>query len=51
MSCFLIERWKVKSNSSSVLRAGNRAVLILCSSPWLSRAETSLESSACRNFS
>ena len=28
------ERWKVKSNSSSVLRAGNRAVLIRFSPPW-----------------
>ena len=33
------------------LSAGKRAALILFSPPWLSRAETSLESSACRNFS
>ena len=31
------ERWKVKSNSSSVLRAGKRAALMRPSPPWLSR--------------
>jgi hypothetical protein len=41
-----IERWKVKSNSSSVLRAGKRAALIRDSPPWLSREATSVESSA-----
>ena len=51
MTCFLTERWKVKSNSSSVFLAGKRAALILFSPPWLSLAATSLESSACRNFS
>ena len=33
----LTERWKVKSNSSSVLRAGKRAALMRLSPPWLSR--------------
>ena len=32
----------MKSNSSRVLRAGNRAALIRPSPPWLSRAETSV---------
>ena len=41
----LTERWRVKSNSSRVLRVGNRAALIRRSPPWLSRAETS---SRCR---
>jgi hypothetical protein len=42
----LAERWKVKSNSSSVLRAGNRAVLIRPSPPWLSLEDTSVLRSA-----
>ena len=37
ISVFLTERWKVKSNSSSVLRAGNRAALIRPSPPCASR--------------
>jgi hypothetical protein len=36
----------VKSNSSSVLRAGKRAALFRDSPPWLSRDETSVDSSA-----
>ena len=44
-------RWKVKSNSSRVLRAGNRAVLIRPSPPWESRAETSVPSSISANRS
>ena len=44
ITCFLTERWKVKSNSLSVSRARNRAALILFSPPWLSLAETPLES-------
>ena len=51
ITCFFTDRWKVKSNSSSVLRAGNLAVLIRLSPPWLSRAETSVPSSASANFS
>ena len=46
MVVFLTERWKVKSNSSSVLRAGNRAALIRASPPWLSRLSISVFSSA-----
>ncbi len=46
MTWRLTERWKVKSNSSSVLRAGKRAALIRDSPPWLSRDETSVDSSA-----
>jgi hypothetical protein len=42
----LTERWKVKSNSSSVLRAGKRAALIRLSPPWLSLEATSVDSSA-----
>src|SRR6202012_4737386 len=38
ITVFLTERWKVKSNSLSVLRAGDRAVLIRPSPPWLSGA-------------
>jgi hypothetical protein len=34
------------ANSSSVLRAGKRAALIRDSPPWLSRDETSVDSSA-----
>ena len=37
-TCFLTERWKVKSNSSSVLRAGKRAALMRFSPPWVCRA-------------
>ena len=37
------EVWKVKSNSSSVLRAGKRAALILLSPPWDSREATSAD--------
>ena len=39
------EVWKVKSNSSSVLRAGNRAALIRAWPPWLSRLSVSVFSS------
>jgi hypothetical protein len=46
MICRFTERWKVKSNSSSVLRAGKRAALMRLSPPWLSRDETSEESKA-----
>jgi hypothetical protein len=35
-----------ESNSSSVLRAGKRAALILVSPPWLSLDATSVESNA-----
>lgn len=42
---------RMKSNSSRVLRAGNRAALIRFSPPWLSREATSVESTASRNFS
>jgi hypothetical protein len=48
---FFTLRWKVKSNSSNVLRAGNRADLIRPSPPWASRAETSVERTARANFS
>src|SRR5215218_2138612 len=51
ITCFLTERWKVKSNSSSVLRAGKRAALIRDSPPWLSREATSVESTASRKRS
>ena len=37
ISVFLTERWKVKSNSSSVLRAGKRAALMRPSPPCASR--------------
>jgi excisionase family DNA binding protein len=40
------ERWKVKSNSSSVLRAGKRAALMRLSPPCDSREATSVESNA-----
>jgi hypothetical protein len=45
MIVFFTERWKVKSNSSNVFLAGNRAVLIRPSPPWDSRALTSVASS------
>ena len=51
ITVFLTERWKVKSNSSSVLRAGKRAALIRPSPPWLSRAETSVPSRISANRS
>jgi hypothetical protein len=47
-TAFFTERWKVKSNSSSVFLAGNRAALIRDSPPWLSREVTSVESTASR---
>ncbi len=50
-TCFFTERWKVKSNSSRVLRAGKRAALIRFSPPWHSREETSVESTASRKRS
>ena len=40
---FLTERWKVKSNSSKLLRAGKRAALMRPSPPWLSREATRIE--------
>ena len=46
-SVFLTERWKVKSNSSSVLRAGKRAALMRPSPPCASRELCSVLSSAC----
>ena len=51
ITVFLTERWKLKSNSSRVLRAGKRAALILASPPWLSRAETSVPSNVSANRS
>ncbi len=48
ITCFLTERWKVKSNSSSVLRAGNRAARMRASPPCASREDCSVESSAWR---
>ena len=42
MTCFLIERWKVKSNSSRVLRAGKRAVRIRATPPCLQFHKTIL---------
>ncbi|HEX2467478.1 MAG TPA: hypothetical protein VHJ54_04670 [Solirubrobacterales bacterium] len=47
----LTERWKVKSNSSSFFRPGNRAVLIRFSPPRLSREATSAESTASKKRS
>jgi hypothetical protein len=46
MTVFWTERWKVKSNSSSVLCAENRAALIRWRPPEVSREEISVESSA-----
>ena len=46
MSCLRTERWKEKSNSSSVLRAGKRAARIRASPPWASREAYSVASSA-----
>jgi len=46
-----IEAWKEKSNSSSVLRAGNRAALILAWPPRESRLSVSVFSSAAANCS
>ena len=43
--------WKVKSNSSSVLRAGNRAALMRAWPPWLSRLSISVLSSVAANCS
>jgi hypothetical protein len=43
--------WKEKSNSSSVLRDGNRAALIRLWPPWLSRLSVSVLSSAAANCS
>ncbi len=51
MTCFLTERWKVKSNSSRVLREGKRAALMRASPPWDSREEISVESTASRKRS
>ena len=48
---FVIEVWKAKSNSSSVLCAGNRAALIRAWPPWLSRLSISVLSSAAANCS
>ena len=45
-SVFCSERWKEKSNSSSVFRAGKRACRILASPPCVSREATSVCSSA-----
>ena len=42
----LTERWKVKSNSSSVLRAGKRAALMRAWPPWASRLSVSVLSNA-----
>mgnify|MGYP006170999153 CR=1 FL=1 len=47
----LLDRWKVKSNSSSVLRAGKRAALMRAWPPWLSRLSVSVFSSVAANFS
>jgi hypothetical protein len=47
----LIERWKVKSNSSRVLRAPKRAALMRFSPPWDWREATSVESTASRKRS
>src|SRR5262249_46255463 len=51
-SVFCTERWKEKSNSSSVLRAGKRACLIRLSPPCASREATSVckSSSAKRSY-
>ena len=46
MTVFWTERWKVKSNSSSVLCAEKRAALIRCRPPEDSREEISVDSSA-----
>ena len=43
---FLTERWKVKSNSSSVFLAGNRAARMRPSPPCASREDCSVDSSA-----
>ena len=40
--------WTVKSKSSRVLIAGNRAALTRAEPPWLSRALTSSASTAAR---
>ena len=45
------EAWKAKSNSSSVLRAANRAALIRAWPPWLSRLSVSVLSNAAANCS
>jgi hypothetical protein len=47
----LSEVWKAKSNSSIVLRAGNRAALIRAWPPWLSRLSISVFSSVAANCS
>jgi hypothetical protein len=46
MTVFWTERWKVKSNSSSVLWAEKRAARILMRPPEDSREAISVESSA-----
>jgi hypothetical protein len=47
----LIERWKAKSNSSSVLRAGKRAALMRAWPPWLSLLSTSVFRTVAMNCS
>src|SRR6185312_4888846 len=51
ITCFFTLRWKVKSNSSSVLVAGNRAARIRSRPPEDSREDSSVESSASANRS
>jgi hypothetical protein len=51
ITCFSTERWKVKSNSSSDLWAGNRAARIRSRPPEHSREEIAVESSASANRS
>jgi hypothetical protein len=42
ITCFLTERWKVKSNSSRVFLAGKRAERMRPSPPWASREDCSV---------
>ena len=51
ITCFFTLRWKVKSNSSSVLCAGNRAARIRSRPPEDSREEISVDSNASANRS